>query len=91
MNNCLTLITTAENVEWNPYSEEFSQLEQAYGTPFHIPLTKRAMNFILSQEHEIIDSIQQNMGQVSTIKSAKPRLYVPPEELIAYKWAVGET
>ncbi len=24
---CLTLLATAENIEWNPYSEELSQLE----------------------------------------------------------------
>jgi hypothetical protein len=83
-------MATAENVEWNPYSEDFLQLKQAYDTSFHIPLTKRAMNFISSQEHEIIDSIQQNTVQVSTIKLAKPQLYVLPEEL-AHKWAVGKT
>ncbi len=35
---CLTLMATAENVEWNPYLETFSQLDQAYYSSICIPL-----------------------------------------------------
>jgi hypothetical protein len=89
INQCLTLTATAENLEWNQYSDEFAQNEASYDGSLRIPMTRRAMNYISSNEHEIIDTIQEDMYCINAIQSSKPQLYVQPEEL-AHKWAIGK-
>ena len=86
IDTCLNLIATAENMEWNPYSEDFAKQELSYDTVKRIPMERRAMNYICSQEHEIIDSIQAN---ISAMQSSNPQLHVQPEEL-AQRWAVNK-
>ncbi len=89
INQCLTLSATAENLEWNPYSDKFAQNEASYDGSLRIPITRRAMNYVSSNEHEIIDTIQQDMQCINAIQTSKPQLYVQPEEL-AHKWAIGK-
>jgi hypothetical protein len=87
IDTCLNLTATAENIEWNPYSQDFAKQKLSYDTVTRILMVKRALNYIFSQEHEMIYSIQAN---ISAMKSSNPQLHAQPEEL-AQRWAVGKT
>jgi hypothetical protein len=73
----LNLTATAENIECNPYFEDFAKQELSYDTVTKIPIARRAMHYIFNQEHEMIESIQAN---ISAMKSSNPQLHVQPEE-----------
>jgi hypothetical protein len=61
INHFLTLTATAENIEWNPYSEEFAQQESSYDVSLRIHIERRDMIYTSISEHEIIDKIQKDM------------------------------
>jgi hypothetical protein len=86
IDSCTTLVATAENIEWEPYSEEFEANERVYNISDMV--SSRQLNSMPTEYPEIADTIDAKLN-FSSLTTEQKKLYVSPEEL-AKRWAVGK-
>ncbi len=89
IDKCTTLEATAENIEWEPYSQEFETNERIFEQLERFPMVNRQIHYLVSEHHDISDMIASHTN-CSSLTTKEKRLYVSSEEL-AKKWSVGKT